>query len=72
MDSSRTGLDGIFLDDVASTFRAVENHRRSLWAYAEGIPLIFLYNAQGDAVGRVPTADFLSPFRGYLNGKGKS
>ena len=43
--------DGLFLDDLSSTFAHVENHRRELWAYSD-LPLSFSY-----ASGRVALYD---------------
>jgi hypothetical protein len=65
-------LDGIFLDDITSTFGNVENHRRALWAHSD-VPLTFSYATrkvmQFDGFS---TAEFLATFRSYLHGKGMS
>jgi hypothetical protein len=60
-------LDGIFLDDVTTTFAAVENYRRELWAYSD-VPLTFSWDT-----GRVmlltgfSMAEFCGSFRSYVN-----
>ncbi len=63
-------IDGFFLDDVTSTFAAVENHRRDLWSYS-GFPLTFSYDTT-----RVMTydgfsmAELFASLRTYVHPKG--
>jgi Carbohydrate binding domain len=68
--ASRGRIDGIFLDDVSSTFATVENHRRELWAYSD-FPLTFSWKT-----GRVmlfdgfSMAEFCGSFRSYVHDRG--
>ena len=68
--STGNHINGIFLDDITSTFGNVENHRRSLWAYSDR-PLTFSYTTrrvmQYDGFS---TSEFLGSLASYLHGKG--
>jgi hypothetical protein len=68
--SNGNHMDGVFLDNLTKIFSALENHRRSLWAYSD-FPLTFSYSTRKVVMlNGFSLSEFCRSLRSYLNGKG--